>query len=108
MYGSQLGPSQAASCGQDSVGPDAPVYCAASGCRMCALSVYTNGLVSEAIRFSLLTLHLYLKDFSRQRNHRRSLRGLLARKRIPLPVIWCRAIHGDPFHPDSEGTLQLI
>jgi hypothetical protein len=110
MYGSQLGLSQAASCGQDSRGPDAPVYCAAPSCRMCALPVYTNGLVSEATRCAFLALHLYLQDFSRQRNHRWPLRGLLARKRIPppVPVISCQAIHGDPLHPDAEGSFQLI
>ena len=110
MYGSQLVLSQAASCGQDPGGPDAPVYCAASSCQMCALPVYTNGLVSEAIQCAFLALHLNLQDLSRQRNHRRPLRGLLARERIPPPVpaISYWAIHGDPFHPDAECTLQLI
>src|SRR5208282_1640303 len=74
-YGSQLGLSQAASCGQDPGGPDAPVCGAVSNCQMCALLVYTNGLVSEAIRFARLALHLYLQNFSRKRNHRRPLRG---------------------------------
>ena len=53
MYGLQLGLSQAASCGQDPGGPDAPVYSAVSNCQMCALLVYTNGLDSRAIRFAL-------------------------------------------------------
>ena len=90
MYGSQLGPSQAASCGQDFSGPDAPVYGAVFNCQMCALLVYTIGPVSEVIRFAPLALHLYLKRFLPAGQSSSAFARNAGEEAIPPPVsVFC-------------------